>query len=352
MLKFILCVICSLAPLMAGNNYIDNNGIISSLMERKSTKELFKIYHFLFKKDYDLNSEIGIRKYKNFKQRVKQIKEVNSQNLSYKLGYNEFSDMSDEEFVELYTANSKFLKDQIYSLTLSNEDIQNNNESSLKLTQSSVIDWSSGMNEPRQQGACGDCWAFASTATIEHALKVQNKDNSYLSTQHLTDCVKDGVNPLGGCKGATIQAPFKFAQKYGILREKVYPFTSGTSGKHGTCNENKISAERVKIGGYETVLNGDINKWLQKLSQGPIMAMMYAPPILNSYVSGIWEPKECLEVNHAIVAVGYRYENNELILKIRNSWGPDWGQKGYFEIKYNQNNFTCSITKQAIRPYL
>jgi hypothetical protein len=62
------------------------------------TKELFKVYHFLFNKNYELNSFEGIRRYKIFKEKVAFIKETNSKHLSYKLGINQFSDLTEEEY--------------------------------------------------------------------------------------------------------------------------------------------------------------------------------------------------------------------------------------------------------------
>ena len=47
----------------------------------KPKKELFKVYHFLYNKNYELYSEEGIRRYKIFKSNLKVIDEVNSQNL-------------------------------------------------------------------------------------------------------------------------------------------------------------------------------------------------------------------------------------------------------------------------------
>jgi C1A family cysteine protease len=41
---------------------------------------------------------------------------------------------------------------------------------------------------------------------------------------------------------------------------------------------------------------------------------------------------EKLRCGHAVVAVGYDDPSERFI--IRNCWGPDWGQKGYFTMPY------------------
>ena len=44
------------------------------------------------------------------------------------------------------------------------------------------------------------------------------------------------------------------------------------------------------------------------------------------------EGEECLG-GHAVMAVGYDDKVGRFI--VRNSWGTDWGQKGYFELPYD-----------------
>lgn len=43
-------------------------------------------------------------------------------------------------------------------------------------------------------------------------------------------------------------------------------------------------------------------------------------------------PKEKFEGGHAVMAVGYDDETERFI--VRNSWGADWGQNGYFTMPY------------------
>ena len=43
-------------------------------------------------------------------------------------------------------------------------------------------------------------------------------------------------------------------------------------------------------------------------------------------------PKEKVVGGHAVLAVGYDDASQRFI--IRNSWGPGWGQKGYFTMPY------------------
>jgi hypothetical protein len=68
----------------------------------KPVKEAFKVYHSVFEKEYSLDSEEGVRRYKAFKSNLKTIKETNAQNLPYKLGINKFADLTSQEFTDKY----------------------------------------------------------------------------------------------------------------------------------------------------------------------------------------------------------------------------------------------------------
>jgi C1A family cysteine protease len=55
--------------------------------------------------------------------------------------------------------------------------------------------------------------------------------------------------------------------------------------------------------------------------------------VAKSGVLNMPGPKEKVMGGHAVMAVGYDNPARRFI--IRNSWGSDWGQKGYFTMPYN-----------------
>ncbi len=57
-------------------------------------KELFKVFYFLFEKNYYLNTEEGLRRYTIFKSNLKVIEKTYAQNLEDKFGVNQFTDLT------------------------------------------------------------------------------------------------------------------------------------------------------------------------------------------------------------------------------------------------------------------
>merc|ERR1719379_1871376 len=47
--------------------------------------------------------------------------------------------------------------------------------------------------------------------------------------------------------------------------------------------------------------------------------------------------QEWERVDHAVLVVGWGEENGQKYWKIQNSWGPDWGEDGFFRIVRDQD---------------
>lgn len=56
-----------------------------------------------------------------------------------------------------------------------------------------------------------------------------------------------------------------------------------------------------------------------------------------------------MDVNHAVLAVGYGEEDGMKYWLVKNSWGKDWGDEGYFKIEAGVN--MCGIAVCNSYPY-
>ena len=71
--------------------------------------------------------------------------------------------------------------------------------------------------------------------------------------------------------------------------------------------------------------------WLQ---HGPLSISIAAGP-LNGYHGGIITGQACNDthVDHAVLIVGYGTDNGTDYWKLKNSWGPAFGEGGYVRLQ-------------------
>ena len=91
--------IVTLAVILCSNPSI--NSILDE-MKDKPKKDLFKAFHFLHKKDYSLNTEEGIKRYKIFRENLKWVNTKNTELGQEVYGITEFMDLTHNEFRERY----------------------------------------------------------------------------------------------------------------------------------------------------------------------------------------------------------------------------------------------------------
>ena len=69
------------------------------------------------------------------------------------------------------------------------------------------------------------------------------------------------------------------------------------------------------------------------------------------FLSGVYDEPMCnsIEVDHAVLLVGYGTEDGLEYWLVKNSWGTSWGEQGYIKMARNQNN-QCGIATDASYP--
>lgn len=214
------------------------------------------------------------------------------------------------------------------------------------------FDWreKGAVNAPGNQGKCGDCWAFSTVANIEGVNFVSgSKKLVKLSEQQLTDCSHATGNE--GCMDGYPSDAFRdmIANKYGLMTEADYPFTS-LGGQNGTCKQVPAN-EAVFIKGWANV-SSDEDQIAAALMKYGVLSMAINAGVdgMEFYKKGISAPKEwecpAMRINHAVNMVGFGVENGTKYWTVRNSYGADWGEEGYYRIVRGacgvpNNNYQC-----------
>jgi hypothetical protein len=312
-------------------------------------KTLFRAYHEVYRKQYDLDSVEGVRRYKIFKENMKYIQEENSKGHSYTLGITPFTDMTNEEYREQILRPEEEVLKEIFDMEKTSTRFLSKVKHSY--TPGTVkVDWTDSLGRVKNQGRCGSCWAFSTYSAIESNYKIKSGRSVELAPQQLIDC--DTLNR--GCRGGWPSYAYRYARDNGVALEIDYPYTSGKTGRNETCSYNpqkglKIVSDKL-ICPYS---NCKMEAWSSFIKNGPIQVVVDAGSReFQNFKTGFAEFKNCTGANHAILAVALLNDEKGDYIRIQNSWGTGWGDKGFMNARYNQTSQTCFITQLAWLPVI
>ncbi len=259
------------------------------------------------------------KRYQNFQDSLIEVVENDDFSGDHTIGITKFSDLTKAEFRAKYLT----LKMQ--------ENSWCQKEINIVAKAPESLDWRSkgGVSPIKNQGDCGSCWAFSTIGFLESQSLIVNKKSEIYSEQQLVDCDHNGDE---GCNGGLMQTALKYIQQKGIETEKNYPYHA----KDQKCKYKKADVVHTvsDVKCFEKISNADLQSMVATV--GPLAIAVDADSFM-SYSSGVLKCKG-KQLNHGVLLVGY----TPTTWIIKNSWGKDWGEKGFVRV-HNTNRNNCGV---------
>ncbi|XP_068607887.1 cathepsin L.1 [Brachionichthys hirsutus] len=263
---------------------------------------------------------------------------------SYRLDVTYFADMENEEYRLLVARGC---------LRSFNASLPRKGSTFLRLSEGadlpSTVDWRDKgyVTDIKDQKQCGSCWAFSATGSLEGQNFRKTGKLVSLSEQQLVDCSGDFGNM--GCMGGLMDNAFKYIKaNEGIDTEDSYPYEA--VDRKCRFNPDTIGA---KCTGYVDVKEGDEDSLKEAVATiGPVSVAIDASQLsFQLYHSGVYDEPGCssTDLDHGVLAVGYGTEKGQDYWLVKNSWGLNWGDKGYIMMSRNKDN-QCGIATASSYP--
>ncbi|MBK5273473.1 MAG: hypothetical protein JJE30_00260 [Desulfuromonadales bacterium] len=118
-------------------------------------------------------------------------------------------------------------------------------------------------------------------------------------------------------------------ERLALCHLQVHP-EAGPGLLHGGLRSHHQQLPSPEHPGRDARLPGG---WLPVRVRLPVYDAFESATVAKTGVLNLPRPKESALGGHAVMAVGY--DDKAKRFTVRNSWGPDWGKKGYFTMPYD-----------------
>jgi cathepsin B len=259
-----------------------------------------------------------------------EIESHNSHNLGYKLGPNSF--FQDQTLADAKKIFSNFFsyKQSLSRCTSLDENVILEPNYDFRQAHphcvSPVVD----------QKNCSSSYAVASAGAISDRFCIATNQNVRLSAQQVLSCQED--NEGKECEGGDIAGFLDFAKRKGLVDENCFPYQGEPNV---ACDPAIQQCPKYFIQDY-CVANGPEGLKRDIIQNGPLIGYLPAYRDFLVYKSGVYRVQEGtskFQGGHAIKLIGWgTSEDGEQYWIAENSWGNDWGMKGFAHIAMGQED--------------
>jgi len=206
------------------------------------------------------------------------------------------------------------------------------------------VDWTTPI---RNQGGCGSCVAFGIMAGFEARINIfadspgQDLD---LSEQHIFSCGGGSCN-----NGWWYNDAADYLLNHGAPLESCSPYRAVDDNCWESCSDWRDQAKKVSSWSRIRYSNDVIEQMKLAILEGPLVGGFTVFDDFFSYSGGVYEHTwGYVAGGHATCIIGWDDIENCWICK--NSWGPGWGDNGYFRIRMGRDEAGIEEYSVALFP--
>jgi len=304
----------------------------TTTMVYASIREHFEAWMKEFEKEYESKEEHE-KRLEIFKANKAFVEKHNAEHAEGKhghwVGLNHLADLTKEEYKQMLGYKSNLLS--------ARPPVDAESWEYAKVEAKKDVDWvAAGAVTPvKNQGQCGSCWAFSTTGSVEGANFVATGKLVSVSEQELVSCSHNGNQ---GCSGGLMDNAFQWiVTNKGLDTETDYKYTAG-AGVAAKCSAKKEKKHVVAIDAFKDVPPNAEKELEKAVTMQPVSVAIEADhQSFQLYKGGVFSAKDCgTALDHGVLVVGYGFDSkskgHKHFWKIKNSWGPAWGEEGYIRI--------------------